>query len=188
MNGLLRQRQYTGLPEAEVRHFMKQIISAVRHLHEEHSVVHRDIKLHNIFLDRSMNAKLGDFGISRRLPSAKHRCKGAVGTPNYLAPEIVRISCKGRKGKLHPANYILTGEDYGFSPIDYSYSFEVDIWSMGAVCFALLVGRPPFESENVETTYYRIMRCEYQFPTDADVSNSARCFVDAMLTVDPGYR
>lgn len=182
LNGLLRRRQ--RLPEAEVKSYMKQIISAVRYLHEENNIMHRDIKPHNIFLVRGKNVKLGDFGISRMLPSSEARCTSAVGTPNYAAPEVVRIICKDRKDRLNPDLHPITEDGRA----EYSYSFEADVWSIGAVCFALLFGKPPFESHNRETTYFRILTCKYEFPFDIHVSKQAKCFVDAILTVNPDYR
>lgn len=60
------------------------------------------------------------------------------GTPNYIAPEIVEGSV--------------------------GHSYEVDIWSMGVICFAFLFGRPPFETNEVKMTYKKIKSCEYSFP------------------------
>ncbi len=62
------------------------------------------------------------------------------GTPNYIAPEIV----EGVAG----------------------HSYEVDVWSTGVICFALLFGRPPFETTEVKATYKRIKNCEYNFPVN----------------------
>jgi polo-like kinase 1 len=60
------------------------------------------------------------------------------GTPNYIAPEIVEGSV--------------------------GHSYEVDIWSMGVICYAFLFGRPPFETNEVKMTYKKIKSCEYAFP------------------------
>lgn len=62
------------------------------------------------------------------------------GTPNYIAPEIVEGSV--------------------------GHSYEVDIWSMGVICFAFLFGRPPFETNEVKLTYKKIKSCEYTFPVN----------------------
>lgn len=64
LNNLLSRRR--KLTEDEVRYFMGQILSAVRYI-SDNKIVHRDIKLGNIFLDENMDCKIGDFGLSARL-------------------------------------------------------------------------------------------------------------------------
>jgi serine/threonine protein kinase len=61
-----------NLTEAETRYYIIQLLDACRYMHEQH-IVHRDIKLSNVFLDHKMNVKLGDFGLSATLKSAEDR-------------------------------------------------------------------------------------------------------------------
>lgn len=68
---LVRRRKLT---EDEVRYIMGQILSAVRYI-SDNRIVHRDIKLGNVFLDKNMNCKLGDFGLSARLVNEFDRRK-----------------------------------------------------------------------------------------------------------------
>ena len=68
----------------------------------------------------------------------EERKRTMAGTPNYIAPEIL----EGGPG----------------------HSYEVDIWSFGVIAYALLFGRPPFETNEVKLTYSRIKNCEYNFP------------------------
>jgi len=147
-----------ALTEPEVRYFLKQILLAVQHLHNE-KVIHRDLKLGNLFLNDDLEVKVGDFGLATRVEVEGERKRTLCGTPNYLAPEVL---CK--KG----------------------HSYEVDIWSIGCVLYTLLVGRPPFETESLKDTYQRIKRNEYRVPSH--VSIEARVLITKLLRPDPATR
>lgn len=67
---------------------MHQILEGVEYLHNL-NILHRDIKLGNIFLNYKMEIKIGDFGLSTKLKGAKERRYTTCGTPNYIAPEIL---------------------------------------------------------------------------------------------------
>ena len=86
-----------------------------------------------------MNLKIGDFGLASVLPSTDSRKYTICGTPNYIAPEV------------------LGGKNTG-------HSFEVDIWAIGIMMYALLVGKPPFQAKDVNVIYERIKKTEYYFP------------------------
>lgn len=92
------------------------------YLHEN-NVIHRDIKLGNIFLADRMQVKIGDFGLSAKLSTKLERKTTLCGTPNYIAPEV-----------LDETKY-------------QGHSKEVDIWSFGVLLYILLFGKPPFDSE-----------------------------------------
>lgn len=85
-----------------------------------------------------MCVKIGDLGLAAKLDDLNERKKTLCGTPNYIAPEILESK---------------TG-----------HSFQVDIWSTGVVLYTLLVGRPPYESRDVKSTYKRILANTYSFP------------------------
>lgn len=105
---------------------MLQLISAMEYLHSLR-IIHRDLKMANIFLDKEVNLKLGDFGLSAKIEFAEEKKRTMCGTPNYIAPEIIQ----GESG----------------------HSYEVDIWSTGVICYAMILGRPPFETSDVKKTY-----------------------------------
>lgn len=145
--------------EPEVRFFLVQVIGAVKYLHSRR-VIHRDLKLGNIFFDPDMNLKLGDFGLASVLPSTDSRKYTICGTPNYIAPEVL-----GGKATGH--------------------SFEVDIWAIGIMMYALLIGKPPFQAKDVNVIYERIKKSEYSFPPDKKISDDAKHLIQDLLSLNP---
>lgn len=69
----------------EVQYYLVQIVSALKYLHSN-KVIHRDLKLGNLFLNENMEIKLGDFGLATRLEYNEEKKKTICGTPNYIAP------------------------------------------------------------------------------------------------------
>lgn len=158
---MLRRRK--KLSEAEVRFYLRQLVDGVAYLHAN-LVIHRDLKLGNLFLTSDMQLKIGDFGLATRLDNANDRKRTMCGTPNYIAPEIL----SGSRGDGH--------------------SFEVDVWSIGVVVYTLLIGRPPFETDDVKDTYKRIRAIQYAFPDDSNVSPEAQSLIRGILQLDPRQR
>jgi hypothetical protein len=161
MNEMIKRRK--SLTEEETRLLMLQMVDAVTFMHDC-NVIHRDLKLGNLFLSKTMNIKVGDFGLACRVDSTDEKRRTICGTPNYIAPEVI----EGNKEKR-------------------GHSFEVDVWSMGVVCFTMLVGKPPYESTDVKSTYRRILSNEYSFP-EGKVSGDARLLISSMLQTDPKMR
>ncbi|KAH9053351.1 kinase-like domain-containing protein [Lactarius vividus] len=159
MNMLHRRRVFT---EPEARFFMVQLIGACHYMHT-HQVIHRDLKLGNLFLDADMNIKVGDFGLAALIESPGERKKTICGTPNYIAPEVLFDTANG-------------------------HSFEVDIWSIGVILYTFVVGRPPFQTKDVKEVYQRIRDNQYEFPSHRDVSLDARELVQQILTPNPQER
>jgi serine/threonine protein kinase len=81
-------RSRVRVTEMEAKYYLMQLVAGLEYLHGE-GVVHRDIKLGNIFLNYHMEIKIGDFGLSTRVKSARERRFTTCGTPNYIAPEIL---------------------------------------------------------------------------------------------------
>ena len=71
--------------ELEVQCYLSQIVSSLKYLHKQ-KVIHRDLKLGNLFLNENMEIKLGDFGLATKLEYEGERKKTICGTPNYIAP------------------------------------------------------------------------------------------------------
>ena len=87
---------------------MLQILYGIKYLHD-HRVIHRDLKLGNLFLSDKMEIKIGDFGLATKLEFEGELKRTVCGTPNYIAPEIL----DGKKG----------------------HSYEVDVWSLGVIMY-----------------------------------------------------
>ena len=154
MSQLLKRRK--KLSDPEIRYYNMQLINGLQHLHKN-LIIHRDLKLGNLFISHGMKLKIGDFGLATKLAAPDERRKTVCGTPNYIAPEI------------------LEGKD--------GHSFEVDIWSSGVIIFTLLVGKPPFESKDVKSTYKRILANSYAFPPACPVSTDVKSLIRLMLQV-----
>ena len=99
-------------------------MEGIKYIHSK-NIVHRDLKLGNLFLTGNMQLKIGDFGLSERILGPNHKSQSLSGTPNYIAPEILM------KG---------------------GHSFEVDIWAIGVIAYTLLVGAPPFQAKTSKAT------------------------------------
>lgn len=147
-----------AVTEPETRYFMHQILVGCKYLHEN-KIIHRDLKLGNIFLNDNMEIKIGDFGLATRVDFAGERKRTLCGTPNYIAPEVL-----GKKG----------------------HSYEVDIWSLGCILYTLLVGKPPFETQTLKDTYARIRKNEYHVPSR--VGPLAKNLIAKLLQHDPDQR
>lgn len=156
----LHKRRRT-LTEPEVRYWMRQIVEATQFMHSS-KVIHRDLKLGNLFINSSMKIKVGDFGLATTIQYDGERKKTLCGTPNYIAPEILN------RGAGH--------------------SFPVDIWSIGCILYTLLCGKPPFETSNIESTYRKIRTNDYEIPAHLKLSESAKDLIRWTLHADPSRR
>ncbi|KAI8512268.1 Serine/threonine-protein kinase plk1 [Branchiostoma belcheri] len=153
----LHKRRKT-VTEPEARYYMMQTLKACLYLHDN-KVIHRDLKLGNLFLNDEMEIKVGDFGLATKVDFDGERKRTLCGTPNYIAPEVL-----GKKG----------------------HSYEVDAWSIGCIMYTLLCGKPPFETHSLKETYMRIRKNEYFIPQR--VSPTARALIAKLLQSDPGER
>lgn len=149
------------LTEFEARYYIHQLVLGLRHLHKN-LIIHRDLKLGNLFLSEKLEIKLGDFGLAAKLEMDSQKRHTVCGTPNYIAPEILN----NRKG----------------------HSFEVDIWSLGVILFTLLSGKPPFETSQVKETYQKIRKCSYKFPDNVNMSSKVKSLIKKIFQIDPSKR
>ena len=180
------------LPEPEARFYISEIIQAVKSVHEL-SYIHRDLKPDNVLIDQSGHIKLTDFGLcknsqpvftpsrpadselseppdevithneshhSRKLSYGQRKSRAlaysTVGTPDYIAPEV--FSQQG-------------------------YDETVDWWSVGVILFEMLVGYPPFYSEDPAVTCQKIMhwRRTLHIPPEACLSREASDLIRRLI-------
>jgi len=156
-----------ALSEKKTRYIMRQIFEALQHVHKL-NIAHRDLKPENILLDDSFNVKLTDFGFARLLKSDEKLFE-LVGTPGYLAPEVLK------------SNMFEKPEGYGI---------EVDAWACGVVMYTLLVGCPPFWHRKQLTMLRNIMEGRFSFssPEWDDITDSPKDLISKLLVVDPKRR
>lgn len=161
LNEFMRKRPSRRLSEAEAMFYIYDLIVALKYLHR-HKVIHRDLKLGNLFLDADVRLKVGDFGLAAQLEHDGEKKRTICGTPNYIAPEIL----EGKHG----------------------HSYEVDVWSLGVILYTMVIGRPPFETSDVKTTYRRIRYNQYGFPETVRVSEQVKDLITCILRTDPRSR
>ncbi|KAM5188633.1 inactive serine/threonine-protein kinase PLK5 isoform 2-T2 [Callospermophilus lateralis] len=153
---VLKARQ--TLTEPEVRYYLRGVIGGLRYLHQRR-IVHRDLKLSNLFLNKNMEVKIGDLGLATRLGPGGRCHRVLCGTPNLLAPEVV-----SRKGHSCPS----------------------DIWALGCIMYTVLTGAPPFAAASLSEMYQNIRDGHY--PEPAHLSPNARRLIARLLAPDPAER
>ncbi|XP_050372270.1 serine/threonine-protein kinase SRK2A-like [Argentina anserina] len=160
-----RVRNFEMFCEDEARYFYQQLISGVSYCHSQ-QICHRDLKLENTLLDGSPApcVKICDFGYSK---STRHsRQKSLVGTPLYIAPEV--LSKKEYDGKM------------------------ADVWSCGVSLYVMLMGAHPFEDRkdplNYREAFKRIKAVEYKIPNHVHISQDCRHLLSRIFVADPARR
>jgi len=144
--------------EPEARLMVAEVGMALGHLHSL-DVIYRDLKPENILLDNNGHVCLTDFGLSKDLGPANEEAHTFCGTPEYLAPEIVKNKGHGK---------------------------AVDWWSLGILCYELTVGIPPFYSQNVHEMYQLIKTQKLKFPPK--LSRDCKQLISDLLERDPTQR
>jgi len=139
---MLRSKE--RFPEHEAAYVIEQILSALNHCHHK-NICHRDLKPENVvFARKAVNTqelelkrgegeiKIIDFGLAKYVQAGEY-LKSKVGTPYYVAPEV----------------------------LDGQYDFRCDLWTAGVITFAILVGYPPFFANSHQEIFDKIKKCDY---------------------------
>jgi serine/threonine protein kinase KIN1/2 len=124
------------LKEKQARKFARQIASALDYCHRN-SIVHRDLKIENILINKNGDIKIIDFGLSN-LFAPRSYLKTFCGSLYFAAPEL-----------LQARQYI--------GP-------EVDVWSFGIVLYVLVCGKVPFDDQSMPKLHAKIKRGHVEFP------------------------
>ncbi|KAI8353306.1 kinase-like domain-containing protein [Choanephora cucurbitarum] len=147
------------LSDRRTRQFSRQIISALDYLHRN-SIVHRDLKIENIMIDKSgRNIKLIDFGLSN-LFCPERQLTTYCGSLYFAAPELL---------KANPYN----------GP-------EVDIWSLGVVIYVMATGSVPFDDKSMPGLHEKIKRGHVNYP--AHISDECKDLLSKIFITDPAKR
>lgn len=136
--------------------YVRDLTKALMYCHTKR-VIHRDIKPENLLIGHNYELKIADFGWSVHSPSSRRMTM--CGTLDYLSPEML---------EGHP------------------HSYAVDIWSLGVLCYELLVGLPPFDAKDSHQTYKKIRYVIIKYPDY--ITEKARDLINKLLVVNPDQR
>ena len=147
------------LKEIECKFYSACMLLILEHLHEK-GIVYRDLKPENVMVDDVGYPKLIDFGTAKLISG---RTFTIVGTPHYMAPEVV------------------LGKGYGL---------PADIWSLGIMLYEFICGGVPFveEDEDPFVIYDKILHESMRYPASLPKGNPTRQFIEALLNKNPAVR
>ncbi|KAK3239087.1 hypothetical protein CYMTET_50962 [Cymbomonas tetramitiformis] len=156
LHNLIEKRRKSNkyIPEAQVWKWMIQLFLSLQYLHSK-KILHRDVKSQNIFLTKQKIVMLGDFGLSKQLQHTFDMAKTPIGTPFYMAPEVM-------EGK--------------------PYSFKGDVWALGCVLYELCTLKAAFAASNFPRVALKVLRGTFAAIDDTKYSADLRNIINMMLT------
>ena len=167
-------------PEDLVQYFMRQIVNGLRYLHNM-KILHRDIKLDNILINFKSNEdftnlnyfnsqiKIIDLGFARYLENDT-LAESILGSPMYMDPQILKKMMK-----------IDNNNSFG-------YDQKADIWSLGTICYEMLIGTPPYNAHTYNDLMKKINYGDYKIPNNIKLSKEVISFINGMLQYNPNSR
>lgn len=156
LNYINRKR---GLKEDEACRIFCQIVSVLDYLHNEKKIAHRDLKCENVLLDKNMNIRIADFGLSKSFDASNPFLETTCGSPAYVAPEIIK---------------------------EKPYTTAADIWSLGVLLYAMVCARLPFHADSVGAMLQAILNDKPVIPSH--LSPELQDLLKALLKKDPRHR
>lgn len=148
------------IPERHATIITKEVVQALAYLHKN-GIIHRDIKAANILLTKQGQVQLCDFGVARHVHAAMSKRYSFVGTPYWMAPEVIRQEA--------------------------IYGYKADIWSLGITVYEMLMGNPPL-TENDPKSVLQLIPKNRPPELVGGFSKEMKEFVKACLTVEPDER
>jgi serum/glucocorticoid-regulated kinase 2 len=184
-------KRMKSFPESIIKVFTAELVLALEYLHKL-KIVYRDLKPENILVDQEGHLRVADFGLSKEQPADDIPLATFCGTPYYIAPEMLAA------GAMLSPSRVASLVDWSFLTgialrlvvtqlrsrvtdrrVERQYTEAVDWWALGVLCYELLVGKPPFHSDSVETLYAMIRTADIAYPQH--VSRGARELIDGFL-------
>jgi calcium-dependent protein kinase len=169
-----RLHEQTGsrYTEAEAARLLFKMCAAIGYIHYM-GVTHRDLKLENFIFEgkaQDSNLKLIDFGLSSKYGSSLRRMSTMVGTPYYIAPEV-----------LNQTEAVTASR---------GYTNACDCWSIGVIAYMLLSGTPPFKGRRDREVLQAVKRGKYTLsgPRWESISEDAKDFIRHLLVYNPAKR
>ena len=173
-------RHFGALREDVCRRYTRDVVRGLAYLHGE-GICHRDVKPENLLLTVDGTCKLGDLGSSKPLPAGGLGLATCVGTPQYMAPEVI-------SGGEDDPSVDLSGPPRGVG-----YGTAADIWSLGCCVYEMVVGRPFITGSNPMAIMCAVTSRASSaeaviIPESVDVSSALADFVTSCLRASPRER
>jgi len=191
-------RRARRFPFSTVQFYAAEITLILAYLHEVQFVAYRDLKPENILLDVDGHLKLVDFGFAKYLPPNQEQSPGSKQSTHSAKPESEHLEPQASGAGV---TYTLCGTPEYLAPEvirNTGHGTAVDWWALGILVYEMLIGQPPFWDQNPMRIYEQIVAGHIRFPTahpahhgqrhSLHIPRAARDFILALCKIDPTQR